>query len=89
MLRNIRIVIVPVSDKEAAGGFYVGRLGLSVLPDSEAGAQGRWLQVAPEGSSTSLALVPGGDSSPPGSLGGLVLETSDIDADVAQLSNTR
>jgi len=42
------------------------------------------LQVAPSGAATSLALVPGDDGSAPGSTT-LVFETTDIEADVAQL----
>lgn len=45
---------------------------------------GRWLQVAPAGAATSLALVPGDDTNAPGSAT-LVFETDDIEADVAQL----
>ena len=46
---------------------------------------GRWLQVAPEGAQTSLALVPGDASLTAGSLRGTVLQTTDIDATVEQL----
>jgi hypothetical protein len=45
----------------------------------------RWVQLAPKGASTSVALVNWFDSMPAGSLRGLVLHTQTLDADVADL----
>ena len=85
MITHVQIVHVPVSDQQAARGFYVDTLGLEVLADVQMGPHGRWLQVAPRGAATTLALVPGDERTAPGSLGALVLETSDVDKDVALL----
>jgi catechol 2,3-dioxygenase-like lactoylglutathione lyase family enzyme len=87
MLERVQIIQVPVSDQQVARDFYVDTLGLSVVADVEMGPHGRWLQVAPRGAATTLALVPDGEHAAPGSIGGLVFETSDIDADVATLGN--
>jgi catechol 2,3-dioxygenase-like lactoylglutathione lyase family enzyme len=83
MLTHIQIVNVPVADQSAAYEFYVERLGLAVIADVDGGPHGRWLQVGPTGSATSLALTPAADA---GRLGGLVLQTDDIEADVATLT---
>lgn len=84
MIESVQIVNVPVSDQQAAYEFYVDRLGLEVVADMSAGPHGRWLQVAPPGASTTLALTAARDGEA-GSLGGLVFETTDIDAAVDAL----
>ena len=56
MLQQVQIIQVPVSDQQAAYDFCVGKLGLSVVADVAMGPHGRWLQVAPEGAATTLAL---------------------------------
>ena len=68
---------LPFGNQDRAKDFYVDRLGMSVIADMHMGPHGRWLQVAPAGAATSLALVPGDDSSAPGS--------ATIEADIAQL----
>ena len=57
---RIGTVIVPVSDQDRALEFYVGTLGFEVRIDGAFGDGGRWLEVAPPGAATTLALVPGG-----------------------------
>ena len=52
-------VLVPVADQERALAFYVGTLGFEVRIDGPFGAGGRWLEVAPPGAATTIALVPG------------------------------
>jgi predicted enzyme related to lactoylglutathione lyase len=42
--------------------------------------------VAPKGAATSITLVTWFDTLPPGSVKGLVLETDDLDGDVADLT---
>lgn len=84
MIDAVQIVNVPVSDQQAAYEFYVGRLGLEVVADMEAGPHGRWLQVAPTGASTTLAITRAEDEAA-GTIDGLVFETADIDTAVATL----
>ena len=55
---HIGTVIVPVADQDAARDFYTGTLGFEVRIDAPFPG-GRWLEVAPPGAATSLALVPG------------------------------
>ena len=55
-ITGIRTVAVPVRDQERALAFYTGVLGLEVRLDAPFGG-GRWVEVAPPGGATSLALV--------------------------------
>jgi len=55
---HIGTVIVPVADQDAALAFYTGALGFEVRLDGPFPG-GRWLEVAPPGAETSIALVPG------------------------------
>ena len=50
-------VSVPVSDQEQAKEFYVDTLGFELLVDNSRREGMRWIEVAPEGSATSLMLV--------------------------------
>ncbi|MFG1712877.1 VOC family protein [Micromonospora sp. NPDC049203] len=81
---HVQILSVPVSDQDRARDFYVDVLGLDLVRDNPMPA-GRLVQVAPAGATTTLTLVTWFDSMPAGSLRGLVLETDDLDADVARL----
>ncbi|WP_067815761.1 VOC family protein [Actinomadura kijaniata] len=60
-ITGIRTVGVPVTDQDRALDFYVGVLGLEKRLDAPvAQLGGRWIEVAPRGAATSIALVPGG-----------------------------
>ena len=78
-ITRVGTVIVPVSDQDRALEFYVGTLGFEVRIDGPFGDGGRWLEVAPPGAATTLALVPAG--------GGIEvsLATTDAEADLATL----
>jgi lactoylglutathione lyase len=58
-ITSIHTVGVPVSDQSQSLDFYVGKLGFEKRLDAPFG-EGRWLEVAPEGATTSIALVPAG-----------------------------
>jgi catechol 2,3-dioxygenase-like lactoylglutathione lyase family enzyme len=75
---GVGTVGVPVTDQDRALEFYVGRLGFEKRRDIPFGA-GRWIEVAPPGSATTIALVPTGVP------GGIRLATEDADADHANL----
>ncbi len=81
---HAQIVSVPVGDQDRARDFYVDVLGFDLVRDNPM-PDGRWVQVAPRGAVTTLTLVTWFDSMPAGSLRGLVLESDDLDADVARL----
>jgi catechol 2,3-dioxygenase-like lactoylglutathione lyase family enzyme len=74
-----------VTDQDRARDFYVGVLGFDLVADTPMGPDVRWVQVVPPGGRTTVTLVTWFPTMPPGSAKGLVLETDDLDADVAAL----
>jgi lactoylglutathione lyase len=81
IVTGLRTVAVPVSDQDRALRFYVDVLGLTVRMDApvpELG--GRWIEVVPAGTDTSLALVPASDARPSGIETGIRLGTVDAPA---------
>src|SRR6266545_3030186 len=80
-VRDVTVVSVPVSDQERAKEFYVGKLGFELVREDDSVPGIRWVQVAPKGGTTALTLVTWFESMPPGSLQGLVLRSSNLQAD--------
>ena len=75
---SVHTVGVPVTDQDRALDFYVGKLGFEILMDAPVEQLGgRWIVVAPQGSATSLALVPARDGLPSGKETGIRLATED------------
>jgi len=85
MINSLEVVSIPVSDQDHAKTFYRDVLGFSELADQPMSPEMRWVQLAPKGAATSVTLVTWFASMPAGSLRGLVLGTSTLDADVAAL----
>lgn len=83
MLSHLQIIDVPVRDQDQAFAFYVDTLGFEVRADLVMGPHGRWLQVAPPGAATSLALTLDGEGAASGHR--LVVESTDIERDVRRL----
>jgi catechol 2,3-dioxygenase-like lactoylglutathione lyase family enzyme len=84
-ITQISVLSLPVTDQDRARDFYVDVLGLRLLRDDPMGPGMRWVQVAPPGAATSITLVTWFETMPAGSAKGLVLETDDLDGDVARL----
>jgi catechol 2,3-dioxygenase-like lactoylglutathione lyase family enzyme len=78
-ITGVGTVGVPVTDQDRALEFYVGELGFETRRDVPFG-DGRWIEVAPPGAATTIALVP---ASIPA---GIRLTTGDAGADHAELS---
>lgn len=76
----VTTVAVPVSDPDRALDFYVGTLGFEKRRDMPFGNGLRWVEVAPAGAATTIALAPPGSVST-GVDTGIRLATSDCDAD--------
>jgi catechol 2,3-dioxygenase-like lactoylglutathione lyase family enzyme len=57
-ITHIGTVVVPVDDQDAALEFYVGTLGFETRIDAPFADGQRWIEVAPPGAQTSIALVP-------------------------------
>jgi catechol 2,3-dioxygenase-like lactoylglutathione lyase family enzyme len=79
-------VIITVSDTDKALDFYTGKLGFEKRVDVPMGNGYRWVEVAPAGAVTTIAIVPPPEGNPAGGKEtGVTLDTSDIDADHAEL----
>jgi predicted enzyme related to lactoylglutathione lyase len=79
-ISRIATVAVPVADPERALAFYGGALGFETRRDMSLGAGARWIEVAPPGAVTTIALAPPG-AHPTAIDTGLRLATSDCEAD--------
>jgi lactoylglutathione lyase len=77
---DVRTVGVPVTDQERALEFYVGTLGFAKRLDVPYGDGGRWVEVAPPGAGTTIALVRSGAGVPAGVETGIRLTTAHADA---------
>jgi catechol 2,3-dioxygenase-like lactoylglutathione lyase family enzyme len=78
---DVEGVAVPVADQDEALHFYVGKLGFEVRRDVPMADDGRWIQVAPPGAKTTIALVLTGEGFPLGLKTGITLTTSDAESD--------
>lgn len=86
MISHIGVLSLSVADQDRARDFYVNVLGFELVRDNPMGPDQRWVQVAPRGAQTSITLVTWFPTMPAGSAKGIVLETDDLDADVAALT---
>ncbi|PWI17139.1 glyoxalase [Streptomyces sp. Act143] len=85
-ITHASFVTLPVSDQDRALRFYRDVLGFEVTADREL-PPGRWLQVAPAGAQTVLTLAgPGMGGFRPGEARGIMLVTTDVDADCVRLA---
>jgi catechol 2,3-dioxygenase-like lactoylglutathione lyase family enzyme len=85
-LSNIGVAMFTVADQDSALAFYTEKLGFEVRSDSTFGEHDemRWLEVAPPGSRSRLALNPPMGGEPGG--GSIGVETPDALAEHARLS---
>ena len=83
-ITRVGTVIVPVSDQDRALEFYVGTLGFEKRLEAPFGDGMRWIEVAPAGSTTTIALPPQGDA-PVGVDTGIRLRTDSAADDHALL----
>ena len=84
-IADVRTVGVPVADQEAALEFYVEKLGFEKQLDAQLGEGERWVEVAPPGATTTIALVRQPAGEPIGVDTGVRFTSSDVAADHAQL----
>jgi catechol 2,3-dioxygenase-like lactoylglutathione lyase family enzyme len=59
-ITRVGTVILPVRDQNEALEFYVGTLRFETRMDGSFGDGQRWIEVAPPGATTTIALVPKG-----------------------------
>jgi catechol 2,3-dioxygenase-like lactoylglutathione lyase family enzyme len=79
-------VIIPIADQDRAIEFYVDKLGLEKRADVPFGNGYRWVEVAPAGADTTIALAPPPEGKPSeGRETGISLQTHDVDGYHAEL----
>jgi catechol 2,3-dioxygenase-like lactoylglutathione lyase family enzyme len=82
---KLELVVVPVSDVDRAKAFYTEKVGFNEDLDHRDSDEFRVVQLTPPGSACSIAIGTGLSDMPPGSVRGLQLVVSDIDAARAEL----
>ena len=83
---SFEVVSVPVADQQRAKRFYLDVIGLDLVREEPMGPEMSWIQLAPKGCSTTIALVTWFDGMKPGGLQGVMLNVSDIDEDHAAMT---
>lgn len=84
-ITQLGTVGVPVGDQDRALEFYVERLGFEKRMDVPFGEGKRWIEVAPPGAMTTIALMPTPAGAPIGIDTNVRLTTDDAAADHAAL----
>ena len=82
---KLELVVVPVSDVDRAKLFYSEQVGFAVDHDTRISDESRVVQLTPPGSGCSIAIGVGIADAPPGSVQGMQLVVSDVDAARAEL----
>ena len=81
-------VTVPSADQDRSLTFYTETLGFEKRVDETfAGGQMRWIEVAPAGGTTAIALTPPMGEFQPGRQTGIIVSTDDIEAAHAALKD--
>jgi catechol 2,3-dioxygenase-like lactoylglutathione lyase family enzyme len=85
-LTQVGRVCVTVADTDRAVDFYVDSLGFEKVVDVPMGPGMRWVEVQLRGTPTTIALAPPPEGQEAGgSQTGIILDTTDVDADHAAL----
>ena len=84
-ITQVGTVMVPVSDQDRALEFYLETLGFEKSTDTPYGEGQRWVEVAPPGAATSVALVPPREGESAGIETRVGFTSDDIDADHANM----
>ena len=87
-IRDIRTIGVTVTHQDDAIAFYVGTLGFEKRLDAPIGPTTRWVEVAPRGATTSIALITGdgaGEGAGAGAETGIRFTVPDAEAEHAAM----
>ena|SRR5215471_3411370 len=84
---KLELVVVPVSDVDRAKAFYANQAGFNADHDYTVSEDVRFVQLTPRGSACSIAIGKGLTPKQPGSMEGLQLVVSDIQAAHEELSS--
>lgn len=82
---KLELVAIPVSDVDRAKEFYAQKAGFKADHDHRVSDSMRFVQLTPPGSACSIALGEGISDAVPGSVQGLQLVVTDIEAARAEL----
>src|SRR5215210_1019881 len=82
-ITEVGTVMVVVSDQDRAIEFYTETLGFEKRTDTRYGDGDRWVEVAPPGAVTTVALVPPREGQSAGQSNSVGLTSEDVDADHA------
>ena len=82
---KLELVVVPVTDVDRAKRFYAEQVGFVVDHDTRISDAMRVVQLTPPGSACSIAIGTGMVNTPPGSIQGIQLVVSDVEAARAEL----
>ena len=83
---RLELVAIPVSDVDRAKAFYSEQVGFNADHDHQPTDELRFVQLTPPGSGCSIAIGTGLSEAQPGSVQGMQLVVSDIEAAHEQLS---
>jgi predicted enzyme related to lactoylglutathione lyase len=83
---KLELVAIPVSDVDRAKAFYTEQAGFDADHDHEVSDEMRFVQLTPPGSACSIAIGKGITPAPPGSVKGMQMVVSDIEAAHAELA---
>ena len=77
---KLELIAVPVTDVDRAKRFYTEQVGFNADHDHNISDELRFVQLTPPGSACSIALGTGLTDAEPGSVSGLQMVVSDIEA---------
>src|SRR4051812_8578021 len=83
---KLELVILPVTDVDRAKTFYIEQAGFNLDVDHRAGDDFRVVQLTPPGSACSISIGKGITDATPGSVRGMHLVVTDIEAAHAKLT---
>jgi catechol 2,3-dioxygenase-like lactoylglutathione lyase family enzyme len=82
---QVGTVMVPVADQDRAIEFYTEKLGFELRSNTPFGNGDRWVEVAPAGAATTVALVLPMEGQEVGVESRIAFASNDVDADHAAL----
>jgi catechol 2,3-dioxygenase-like lactoylglutathione lyase family enzyme len=82
---KLELVAIPVSDVDRAKAFYTDKVGFNADHDHTVSEEIRFVQLTPPGSGCSIAIGKGVTDAAPGSVIGMQLTVTDIEAARAEL----
>ena len=83
---RLELVVLPVSDVDAAKAFYVDQVGFVADHDHKVSDEVRFVQLTPRGSACSIAIGTGLTDAEPGSVRGMQVVVDDAQAAYDELS---